>query len=252
MTARASSRARPPLALVRAVRSGLARNADPARAAGMRAYLKSAMPLYGVPTPLFRRLCREAFAEHPLPTRAAWRQAVAALWSGATHREERHAAIELAGLPRYRRFESSAILPLYRRMIVGGAWWDLVDALAKRVGSLLARDPARMAPVLRRWARDRNLWIRRSAIIAQIGFRQHTDAALLHDVIQPSLESREFFLRKAIGWALREHAKADPDGVARYLRALGPRLSPLSRREAEKGLAWVRRHGRLLKPGPPR
>lgn len=209
----------------------------------MRAYMKSAMPFYGVPTPAFRRICRRAIDQHPLQSAAEWRRAVEAIWAGATHREERHAAIEVAGTRRYRAFETPTVAPLYRRMIRSGAWWDYVDSLAKRMSSLLARYPARIKPLLLTWARDRSLWIRRVAIIAQVGFRQHTDPRLLFAAIEPSLESREFFLRKAIGWALREHAKADPEAVRRYLVRCGDRLSPLSRREAAKGFTFVRRHG---------
>jgi 3-methyladenine DNA glycosylase AlkD len=231
--------------LARAIRTALARHGDPGRAVAMRAYMKSALPFHGVSTPLLRRICREGFAAHRLATTAEWRAAIAALWEGATHREERHAAIELAGARRYRPFETPAALPLYRRLIRSGAWWDYVDALAQRVSSLLARYPDRLSPVLRTWARDPDLWTRRVAIISQVTFRQHTDSRLLRDVLAPSLDSREFFLRKAIGWALREYAKADPAAVRRYLARHRDRLSALSRREAEKGLAYVERHGIL-------
>ena len=130
---------------------------------------------------------------------------------------------------------------------LGTTWWDTVDALASRVAVLLAAYPAPLAKTLRAWAKQDNMWLRRVAIIAQVGARETTDRTLLYDCIGPSIDSKEFFLRKAIGWALREYAKADPGEVRRYLRAHRANLSPLSVREAEKGLDRAKRHGILKK-----
>ncbi len=90
--------------------------------------------------------------------------------------------------------------------------------------------------MLRRWSRDHNLWKRRTAILAQLGFKEQTDLDLLYACIEPNLSDRDFFIRKAIGWALRQYAWTDPREVARYVRAQGNRLSPLSRREAVKNI----------------
>jgi len=228
------------------IRTGLARHQNAKNAAGARAYLKSAMPCYGVPMPLLREICAEAFGRHPVSMAADWRRAVAELWDQATHREERYAAIELAAHPPYQRFISLALLPLYRRMIQEGAWWDLVDPLAHRVGVLLATYPDRIKPTLRAWARHENIWLRRVAILSQIGFHGQTDVALLVDCIAPSIGSTEPFLRKAIGWALREFAKSNPDDVTQYLAGPGAALSPLSKREALKGVTQAK------KPAAPR
>jgi 3-methyladenine DNA glycosylase AlkD len=212
----------------------------------MQAYMKSSMPYYGVSAQPLRALCRTVFPQYPLSSGAEWRQAVRFIWDGATHREERYAAIELLSARRYAPYHTPRVIPLYRHLIVTGAWWDTVDWVAHRVGDFLARDPAVMKPVLLAWARGENPWLRRVAIIGQISFRNHTDRELLWACIEPSLDERDFFLRKAIGWALREYAKADPDTVAQYLRTHEMRLSPLSCREARKGLAFVERHGRRI------
>ncbi len=233
--------------LAQAVRAGLARRKDAGKAAGAKAYLKSEMPLYGVAAPELRALCEQVFQAHPISMAADWRRAIEDLWDNATHREERYAAIELAAHPPYQRFISLALLPLYRRMIQEGAWWDLVDALAHRVAVLLATYPDRIKPTLRAWARHDNIWLRRVAIISQISFKNETDLTLLYDCITPSLGAGEFFLRKAIGWALREQAKANPDEIRRYLAAAGPELSPLSRKEAQKGLVLARKKGPVVR-----
>ena len=198
----------------------------------MQAYMKSAMPYRGVPTPALRALCREVFAAR-LATFPAWRDTVLALWRDATHREERYAAIELSGHRFYREFQTMDALPAYEEMIVTGAWWDYVDVIAiHRLGELLRRFPRPMSRTMRAWSRADDLWKRRSAILCQLSFKRDTDLDLLYECIAPAMEAREFFLRKAIGWALREYAKTDPAEVRRYVREHTQRLSPLSQREA--------------------
>lgn len=231
--------------IAKAIRAQLSRHKDPKAAAGAKAYMKSEMPFYGVAAPELRKICGAVFEAHPISMAADWRRIIAELWDLATHREERYAAIELAAYPPYQRFISLASLPLCRRMIQEGAWWDYVDSLAHRVAVLLATYPDRIKPTLRAWARHENIWLRRVAIISQVGFREQTDVGLLHDCIAPSLQAPEFWLRKAIGWALREHAKANPEDVRQYLMAHQADLSPLSRKEAMKGFIFVKKHGTL-------
>ncbi len=233
--------------IAKAIRAQLSRHKNLTVAAGAKTDMKSDMPYYGVAAPQLRKICGAVFEAHPISMAAEWRRIIADLWDQATHREERYAAIELASYPPYQRFISLASLPLYRRMIQEGAWWDYVDSLAHRVAVLLATYPDRIKPTLRAWARHDNIWLRRVAIISQISFREQTDIALLHDCIAPSLQSPEFWLRKAIGWALREHAKANPEDVRQYLEAHQAELSPLSRREALKGFTFAKRHGTLSK-----
>ena len=221
--------------LAGAVRSALRRVADPAKAAPMQAYAKSAMPYLGVTAVPIRRVCREVFADVDFPTAAAWRRAVLGLWRGARFREERYCAIELTGVRRFGRFQDLAALPMYEEMIVTGAWWDLVDGIAgHRLGTLLRRFPREMKREMRAWSRSDDLWKRRSAILCQLTFKKATDLDLLYATIEPSLGSREFFLRKAIGWALRQYAWTDAKEIRRYVRAHEGRLSGLSRREALK------------------
>ncbi len=112
-----------------------------------------------------------------------------------------------------------------------------MDAIAShQIGELLRRYPAEMARTLRQWAACDNLWKRRSAILAQLQFKHDTDLELLYDCIRPSLGSSEFFLRKGIGWALRQYAWTDPREIQRYVRKHDAQLSPLSRREALKNV----------------
>ena len=223
--------------LVAAIRAGLSAAADPARAKGAQAYMKSEMPFRGVPSPEQKRLWREVFAAHPLETSAKWQRAVLELWRIATFREERYAAVGLAQDRRYLSYRTPAVIPMLEEMIVNGAWWDYVDALASHpLGDVLVADPARVSRLMRRWAKDGDMWKRRSAILCQLRRKRDTDLALLYDCIEPNLADREFFIRKAIGWALRQYAWTDPREVKRYVKAHRMLLSPLSFREATKNI----------------
>lgn len=212
--------------------------ADPDRAEGAQAYMKSSMPFLGIGATPLRKVCREVFADHPLPSAAAWRKEVLRIWHGARFREERYAAIELTGFKLYRDYQDLDALPMYEEIIVSGAWWDYVDAVAiHRVGEFLLRQyPAFMKRQMRRWSRDGDMWKRRTSILCQVTFKKDTDLELLYDCIRPSLSSREFFLRKAIGWALRQYAWTDPREVRRYVREHRDELSGLSKREALKNV----------------
>lgn len=224
--------------LIAAIRGELARVADPAKAPAMQAYMKSDMPYLGVSSPQMRQACRAVFAAHVLTSFDEWRDTTRDLWRGATYREERYAAIALTGDRRYRDFQRLDALPLYEEMIVTGAWWDYVDELAiHRVGPLLARYPEPMRAEMLAWSHDPHLWKRRTAILCQNAFKASTDETLLFACIAPNLSDRDFFIRKAIGWALREYAKTRPDAVRQYVREHESALSPLSRREATKHLA---------------
>jgi 3-methyladenine DNA glycosylase AlkD len=217
------------------IRDALAAVADPAKAAPMQAYMKSSMPYYGVPAPLLRAVCKEVLTGVTFEGPEAWQNQVLAIWRGAKKREERYAAIALTGLKRAAPFQTMDALPMYEELIVTGAWWDFVDEIAaRRLGPLLRAFPRPMAKAMRAWSRSDDMWKRRSAILCQLTFKGETDRALLYECIERAIGSKEFFLRKAIGWALRQYARVEPAEVARYVRAHEAELSPLSKREALK------------------
>ena len=230
--------------LARDLRKALAAVAEPERAAPMRAYAKSSMPYLGVTAVPLRKVCREVFADVELPSADAWRRVALGLWRGARFREERYCAIELTGVRRFDRFQDMAALPMYEEMIVSGAWWDYVDGIAgHRLGLLLRRFPPKMRKEMLAWSRSDDLWKRRSAILCQLTFKKDTDLDLLYATIEPALGSKEFFLRKAIGWALRQYAWTDAKEVRRYVRAHEKELSSLSKREALKNVGSSSRRG---------
>jgi 3-methyladenine DNA glycosylase AlkD len=217
--------------LAAAVREVLRDAADPALAPGQQAYMKSAMPFLGVRVPDVRRLTREA--ARGVADADELRDAALGLWRAAEYREERYAAQALMALrPLRGRLD---MLDVHEEMVRTGAWWDHVDEVAHRLADLLEAHPAELAVELRVWSDDEDFWIRRVAIIAQLQRKGATDRALLTDAIEPNIADPEFFIRKAIGWALRDFARTDPEWVRAFVDA-HPTLSPLSRREALKHL----------------
>jgi 3-methyladenine DNA glycosylase AlkD len=219
------------------LRRALRRAANPLKAPVMQAYMKSAMPYHGVSTPLLRQVCKTTFADLQFASASQWRAQVLELWRRARFREERYAALYLAGDKRAVRFQLPSAMQLYEELIVTGAWWDYVDDIAShRVGTILRDYRAPMRRKMLSWSKSRNLWKRRTAIICQLGFKGDTDLKLLYACIEPSLRSREFFLQKAIGWALRQYAWTDAAEIRKYLRSNRNRLSALSYREAVKNI----------------
>lgn len=214
-----------------AVTAALRAEADPKRAPGQQAYMKSALPFFGVPVPRARRITIDA--ARGTRDAAVLRDAAVQLWDGAVAREQWYAALALLALRPHRGDPS--ILPLIEKFVRGGQWWDITDELAHRMAELLDADAVAMSAVVRAWMTDENLWIRRLAILSQLGRRERVDRQLLTDVIEANIADRDFFIRKAIGWALREGARTDPDWVRAFLTG-HPALSPLSVREASKHL----------------
>ena len=225
--------------VVVAIRAALAATGDPERAVAQQAYMKSEMPYRGITAPQLTTLLRPILADpaHRIGERREWERAVRDLWDGATHREERYAATALTGHRTYRAWQDPDTLPLYQHLVVTGAWWDHVDEVASnRIGPILLSHKAEVTPVVEQWIEHEDLWLRRTAIICQLTFKERTDLGLLRAAIEPNLEDPSFWIRKAIGWALRQYARTDPAWVRATVAEYDGRLSGLSRREALKHL----------------
>jgi 3-methyladenine DNA glycosylase AlkD len=219
------------------LRAELSAAGDPVRAEAQQRYMKSTMPYHGLGAPELRALLRPHLASFSPRDRGEWESTVRSWWDGAMYREEWYAAIALARHRVARGWQDTDTLPLYRHVIVTGAWWDVVDETAQHlVGTVLTADRASATPVVAGWAGESDLWLRRTSVICQISHGTDTDLDLLSGAIERNLDDRSFWLRKAIGWALRQYARTDAVSVRVYVEALGPRLSGLSRREATKHL----------------
>ena len=217
--------------------SALAAAANPTKAGGMQAYMKSEMPFYGVQKPGRTVILRDLVRTYQPTYRDEYEELVLGLWS-LPHREEKYLALGVA-----RHFEehvTPASLPLYRRLIVEGAWWDFVDEIAtKLIRRVVVEYPDQSWPVVDTWIDDEDMWLRRTAILSQIGAKERIDAERLFRYSASRASEREFFIRKAIGWALREHAKTDPEAVAEFVTEHRDQLSGLSFREATRHIGHL-------------
>ena len=228
---------------VGAVRAALAGTGDPERAAGQQAYMKSEMPYVGLTAPELRALLKPLLAEHRFVDRAQWEAAALELWDDAAHREEWYAAIALLRHRAYRAWIDPDLLPLLEHLVRAGAWWDVVDEIASHlVGQVLLDHRRVTTPVMDAWSVDADsLWVRRTAMLAQLRHGEETDTDLLERVLVANLDDtaygRDFFIRKALGWALRQHARTDAAWVRAFVSTHADRLSGLSRREALKHLS---------------
>jgi 3-methyladenine DNA glycosylase AlkD len=221
--------------LAAAIRSALASAGDPVRAEGQQRYMKSAMPYRGLTSAELKALLRPLLAAYEPASRAAWEATVRELWDMATHREEWYAALAVARHRRARAWLDPDSLPLWRHLVVTGAWWDVVDETATHlVRETLAGYPQHVTPVVDAWSVDDDLWLRRTSVICQVGRGADTDRDLLLRAVEANRDDPSFWLRKAIGWGLRDYARTDPDWVWAQVDRLGDRLSGLSRREATK------------------
>ena len=207
--------------------------ADPARAEPMRAYMKDVAPFLGLTTPLRRALSRSVVEGTPRPDEADCTAVALRCWQ-LPEREYQYFAVDY--LRRHARVLSSGFLPVARHLVSTVPWWDTVDLLAAHVvGALVAADPALKAD-MDAWIVDDDLWIARTALLHQLRYKERTDPERLFTYCLHQSGHPDFFIRKAIGWALRHYARTDPSAVRAYVDAHRDALSPLSVREATKHL----------------
>ena len=222
------------MSLVALVQRELHAVANPETAVSMQAYMKTEMPFYGVDKPLRKPIEKACRAYFKPKTQAEFLDGVLAVWA-LPHREEKYIALAIAR--QHKRHYGAAILPVFENMIREGAWWDLVDdIIGGPVAGTLTKDRAATLAVFDRWSEDGDVWLRRGAIIGQLKARLDTDTDRLFGYCRRHVSDPSFWIRKGIGWALREYGKHDPDAVVAFLREMAPQLSNLSRREAARRL----------------
>jgi Predicted DNA alkylation repair enzyme len=207
--------------------------ADPVRAAGAAAYMRHQFPFVGLTTPQMTKLNRAVLAGLAAPTEADLVAVARACWARP---EREYQYFACAYLRRYVGVGSSALLTTVRDLITTKSWWDTVDTLAAHtVGPLVAAHP-RLVSTMDAWIEDENIWLIRTAILHQLQYKQRTDAERLFRYCARQAGHREFFVRKAIGWALRQYARIDPESVRSFVDSHRTVLSPLSIREATRHL----------------
>ena len=208
----------------------LQNEANPDKAVEMAAYMKNRFDFLGIPTPLRRKLCKPLFKEMK-PQSLDW-DFVESCWE-SPYREMQYVATDYLNM----LVEQLTPQDLSRieLLITRKSWWDTIDALDKVIGGIFLNFPE-IRPQLIHWSKHDNIWLRRVAIDCQLSLKQQTDQAVLSEVIQNNFGQSEFFINKAIGWALREYGKTNPNWVKNFVQQHREKMAPLSVREALKRL----------------
>jgi len=208
-------------------------NADPAQAGPMKKYMRDQFEYLGIKTPIRVALQKKFIKENRLPPLDKLDLISRDLWS-LSQREFQYAAISLLGKLE-NKLEPEFITTL-EYLLVTKSWWDTVDTIAgNTIGTHFKRFPAVKERYLKQWRKSDNVWLRRAALLFQLGYKKETDFKLLCEIIRENLGSNEFFINKAIGWALRQYAWTDPKPVKKFVKDT-KELHPLSRREALKNI----------------
>ena len=206
------------------------RNED--QAGPMKKYMKDHFPFLGIKKPARSELMKQFFNESGILKEAFQKEFVQSLWY-KEEREYQYAALDYIG--RIGKKLEKADLPLMEQLITTKSWWDTVDMLAQHpVGTIALKFPDVIPESIEKWAYGTNMWLNRTAILFQLKYKENTDEELLYRYIKKNAKSKEFFIQKAIGWALREYSKTNPSSVKLFIE--GNDLPKLSIREGSKYL----------------
>jgi 3-methyladenine DNA glycosylase AlkD len=205
-------------------------HSDDERAAGMAAYMKNRFFFFGIGAPLRKQIQKPFLVKSALPPIDGLEEVVTLLWDHPA-RELHYFAIDL--VEKHGAIFRRGDLELLTFMASHQQWWDSIDAIAsKLMGAYFTRYPQERYPAVERWLMTGDFWLQRCAILFQLKYKSKTDTSLLEAAILPVRQSNEFFIQKAIGWALREYRKTNREWVDDFIHRV--ELKPLSRREALK------------------
>ena len=214
------------------ISSKFADHADPKNAVKMSSYMKDRFPFFGIKTPLRRTIGKELIDRHGLPEIADLERTVFDLFS-KDERELHHFGIELCA--EYKKKWTRETIHLFEKMAQTKSWWDTVDSInIFCIKPFFAIFPNERAKCTQSWIDSGNIWLQRLSIICQLRLKEDTDTELLSRNILQLNQSDEFFIQKAIGWALRDFGHSNPEWVREFVRKT--ELKPLSKREALKHL----------------
>lgn len=205
------------------------------KAEPMERYMKNHFPFLGIQTPERKQLFREVLQSTEAPKAVDLPIIVRELWA-LPEREFQMLALTL--LDKYRKHLDETYIPLLEELITTKSWWDSVDMLASHfIGLILKAHPHLIETYMQKWMASNNMWLQRTCLLFQLKYKEKTDTKLLFSLIEQLSHSKEFFIQKAIGWALREYAKTNPQAVWEFVQT--HELAPLSKREATKHIKTV-------------
>jgi len=208
----------------------LSAEADPATASQMKRYMRNKFEFLGIKAPKLRSLSKPLLAKEQLPPENQVPDITTELWQ-LPQREYQYFAIEL--LKKHLKNTPEEWIGLYEKLIIQKSWWDTVDGLAAwLVGNYFRLYPGQIKPYTKNWMDSENIWLQRTCLIFQLKYKDKTDFELMKSFIIPLQNSNEFFIKKAIGWALREYSKTNPEAVSEF--AERHPISKLSYNEATR------------------
>ena len=198
----------------------------------MKKYMKDHFPFLGIKSPLRKELEKQFFKETEILKRPFNQDFVISLWE-KDEREYQYTAITYTG--KFIKKLPKDVIQFLGGLITTKSWWDSVDSIAPLAGELAKKYPELINENINQWSVDDNFWLKRTSILFQLKYKDQTNEALLYDYIVKNADSKEFFIQKAIGWALREYSKTNPVSVKEFIR--DNQLAPLSIREESKYLS---------------
>ena len=208
--------------------------ADAENAGQMAAYMRDQFAFLGIKSPQRRELLRAFLKEYGLPSVEDTPHVTRELWD-LHERENQYNALDI--LRRQQKKLAPNFVPTLEWLISTKSWWDTVDGLASNTaGPIFTNYPDVREAAVQQWRALENIWLRRTTLLFQLKYKDKTEAPLLFSLIEENLEDKEFFIQKAIGWALREYSKTDETAVREFVA--NTELSPLAEREA---LKWLKR-----------
>lgn len=218
--------------MVQALEKAFISKSDSSRIEAMKAYMKHQFEFYGLTSPVRKDIQKSIFPIHKPQDYCILEKDVRFMWS-QKQREWHYAAIDC--LAANKKLWKPEMIHLVDYMLVNNSWWDSVDGISSQVAApFFKKFPNLKTEWINKWKLSDNMWLRRVSIIHQLKDRASTDTDLLTECILLNSDSKEFFLQKAIGWALREYAKTNPEWVIRFVEVND--LKPLSKREAVKNI----------------
>ncbi|MFV7235695.1 DNA alkylation repair protein [Flavobacterium sp. ZB4R12] len=218
---------------ITALENAFAANKNPENAFAMAKYMKNNFPFFGIKTEERRRIFAAIWKENKQEVAANARQIALSLYS-KQEREFHYCAIEIL-IKELKGNYNLEDIQLIEKLILTNSWWDSVDTIAKYIlGEYLLEFPLETKNTLERFSKSENMWLNRSAILFQLNYKQKTNSDFLFSECLKQAHSKEFFIQKAIGWALREYAKPNPEAVKQFVA--NNNLKPLSKKEALKNI----------------
>ncbi len=214
------------------IQSALEPHRDAAQAQRMAKYMRDQFAFLGIPSPERKALTREIFQALGVLNEPIDAPLVRALWN-LPEREYQYAALDY--LNRQRKKLQPTHADLIKHCVTAKSWWDTIDPLSHAAGALVQKHPVALARV-EAWSTHENFWLRRIAILHQLAFKRDTNQERLFRYVLLNAHDAEFFIRKAIGWALREYSYSSPDAVKAFVHDHERELSSLSKKEALKAL----------------